>query len=152
MDAETIRRLGNTAACAIFLLPCVIWDIRTQKIPRWYLRIWLAAGCVGEAIFLIMGRLWWQQCLLSLVPGAFLILLAILTREKIGLGDGICFLIIGLMEGAFACAMIMILSFLFSSVYGGYLFLCKRAGRNKRLPFLPFITGAVAAEMVFRLI
>lgn len=144
--------LINLLAGFAFLLPCVIWDIRTQLIPGWYLLIGLAVGIAGRLIMGIQGNIGMQDTLLSLLPGSFLVVMTYFTGEKIGLGDGVCFLILGLIEGGKICFMVFLFSFLLSSVFGIALVVCRRGNVKRRIPFLPFVTGGLGIAALFLLI
>ena len=141
----------------LYLIILSIYDIRTQKIPV----MWLAAGSVAafgtivweiSDVLEISGNwqeLWptlWkelgQELLIGWLPGLVLLGACIVTG-RVGSADGWVLLIVGSMIGsgqmmaAFGCSMILI------AVMAGVLLLLKKAGKNDRLPYLPFLTAAV---------
>ena len=144
--------LCNALIGAAYLVPCLLWDIRTRTIPGWYLALGLLLASGGSVVFTILGRIPLWEIFASLLPGLFLLTMSYLTREKIGYGDGICFLILGLMEGPVPCMLVMLLSFLLSSA-ASILGMClHRAGKNTRIPFVPFIIGGIAVQALFLVI
>lgn len=141
----------NLLVACVYLLPCVIWDIRTRLIPGWYLLSGLAAGIAGRIVLAVTGVLPVSDGFLSILPGLLLIFTAFLTGEKIGYGDGVCFVVMGLLEGWQSCLMILLFSFLFSSVLGGILFMSGRGKGSTTIPFLPFVMAGTAAAFLLLL-
>lgn len=133
---------GGAVCCCIWLLPGMLFDLRTRQLPGWYLTAGLAGGALFR-VFLCVSRNGGQAAawLLCLIPGVVLLVLSWATRESVGRGDGICYLVIGMLEGTGWCALILLLSLLMASVYGGFL-LMAHAGRKKRMAFLPFTAAA----------
>lgn len=128
---------------AAFLIPCSIRDGKKKSIPLWYLLL----GCAGSVLLQLMsalrGRADPEELFLSLLPGVFLILLAFLTREKIGYGDGIFLLILGAMvsDGG-TMLLLLFLSLVLTAGYAAVLLARKKAGRNTKIPYLPFVLAA----------
>ncbi len=123
-------------------------DGRTRRIPL----LLPAAGSLGGLLFLaagiLRGSLSFRNLLLNYAPGLLwgilLCLLAAVTREAVGKGDGICYLSFSFWwDAAFVLSLLM-LSLLFLAVAG--LVIMKRRGRDRKmsLPLLPFtLTAAV---------
>lgn len=141
----------------LYLIILSIYDIRTQKIPV----KWLAVGSVAVVgtivreisdVLEVAGswqELWpalWQEFGQELLTGwlpGLAILGACVVTGRVGSADGWVLLIVGSMlssgqmMAAFGCSMILI------AIMAGVLLLLKRAGKNDRLPYLPFLTAAV---------
>lgn len=76
---------------------------------------------------------------LSLLPGVFLLLISFCTREKVGYGDGLILLAIGLFTGFYQCFLIVCISLIISSVFGLLLLVFRKADKNSEIPFVPFL-------------
>lgn len=122
----------------LFLLPAGILDWKTRAIPRVLSLTGMLAGAVYAAFSVGMGDRSVQGLLLSLLPGAFLISMTVLTGGKIGIGDGFAFLAVGLLSGFELSSLILAGGLLMAALAGLFLIMLHRAGRNTRLPFLPF--------------
>ena len=84
------------------------------------------------------------QLLAGLLPGIFLLILARITREAVGYGDGLILLFIGLSLGFWECIGIFfagLLGIFLAAVLALLLF-----GRKKSLeiPFIPFLLTGLA--------
>ncbi len=104
-----------------------------------YTGIVLAAGLLITEWMGRNGRLPASEWILSALPGLLFLLLALLSREKIGYGDGVMLLILGACLGwreIWKLWMMANLLLLFASIF---LLATKKAGRNTRIPFVPFL-------------
>ncbi len=122
----------------LFLLPAGIWDWKTRTIPRLLSLAGMLAGAVYAAFCIGMGDRSVQGLVLSLLPGLFLVGVAVLTSGKIGIGDGFAFLTVGLLSGFELSALILAGGLVMAALTGLFLLILHKAGRNTRLPFLPF--------------
>lgn len=133
---------------AVFVIPCCVRDLLRKSIPLWY----FALGGAGAVLFCILlppGQGEIPEMVLSLLPGSFLLLVCFATGEKIGAGDGIFFLLLGLMvRDAGKMLVLLCLSLLFSCVVCAVLLGTGRVQRTTKLPFLPF-AGIAAAVLLF---
>lgn len=127
-------------AVLIFLSICTIFDIKKKEIPL----ILAGAGIMAAVGFTIWqignGSILTAQAALSLLPGLFFLLTGWCTKEKVGYGDGVLLLIIGLMAGFYQCLIGLCISLLLSAFFGVLLLFLHKAQRNSRLPFVPFLT------------
>lgn len=103
---------------AILLLTvCGICDLKWKKIPVWafvaggvWALVCILLRCFGEGDF--SQNVLWQEIgglTAAVLPGAIFLILSFLTEKKVGYGDGLLLIILGLMEGikavAFTCCM-----------------------------------------------
>ncbi len=114
-----------------------IWDIKTKSVPVQY----LLAGNLVSAGYLI-----YQLCEqnvgsayvgTALLPGAFLIIFAVLGKGALGIGDGLVWTVIGGVLGIWDTIAGLFLGLLVAAFWSGILLIQKKAGRNTRIPFLP---------------
>lgn len=122
----------------LYFIALSVWDIRKKQLPAIILLL-------GMAISLVYG-LWNTNgpiLLLGIIPGMLLMLMGFLTREKVGYGDGIMVIIIGLImnwPGSFVVYVIAQFGVLF---FAAVLLFLKKADRNMQIPFAPFLTAGL---------
>lgn len=132
----------------IMLAFCSIQDIREKEISLWKLKIYgILAAAVSlwklfspeEDLKILICRL-----LTGLLPGIFLLILAKITRESIGYGDGLILLFIGLSLGFWECISIFFTGLL--GVFLAALLILLFFGRKRGLeiPFIPFLLTGLA--------
>jgi len=134
---------------AILLLSiCGIYDIRKKRIPVWaliggsiwalicvLLRCgWAHVGGAESGIVRVIGNI-----LAAVLPGVFFLLLSFLTEKKVGFGDGILLIILGLMEGISAVVFTCCMALFFQSLIAVVLVMAKKAGKQTEIPFVPFL-------------
>ena len=110
------REIGALSLWLV-LLGGAIWQLATEQLFRWD-----TAGGI-----LIGGIFWMFSCL---------------SGERMGKGDALVILCIGLYLGLRAVLAVLLISFLFSSVWACYLLLIKRNTRRYAMPFVPFLAAA----------
>lgn len=124
----------------VFLCICSVFDIRKKELPLLILIAGILAAlgiemwCIWKGLETVAG------IAESLLPGVFLLLLSFCTREKVGYGDGLLLIILGLFLGFYRCFLVLCFGLIFSSVFALILLLFCRAGKNSRLPLVPFLT------------
>lgn len=144
---ESFRQI----VCTIFLAVCAVQDLRSRKISVTMCGCAFFAALVLEAGEILTGR-WMALSLIGgLLPGAMLLLLAFVSGGAAGTGDGICFLIAGILLGTRMTWILMMWALMLASVCGGVLLLMQRAGRKTRMPFLAFTAAAWAGILAVRL-
>lgn len=127
-------------------------DIREKKLSLKVLLVSLAAAvfafmlCNRMSDEPLMKEILIEELIIRMFPGMLLLLLALLTKERIGYGDGITVLLIGLWcGGVFAAAAVCIALFL--SGFYALVLLIRRTGHT--LPFLPFLLIAMEVLIGF---
>ncbi|MCM1251322.1 MAG: prepilin peptidase [Clostridium sp.] len=135
-----IESIVVKASVLVFLGICAVFDIRKKEIPL----ILAAAGIItatGAAIWRIKsGEAFVAQILFSLLPGIFFLAVSRCTKEKVGYGDGVLLLIIGLMTGFYRCFFGLCVGLFLSACCGLFLLLIHKAVKESRIPFAPFLT------------
>lgn len=110
-------------------------DIKSKKIPVWFIG--------GFAIVCFLLR-WIQEVsllefILGILPGIILILLAIWSKEKIGIGDGLVVCIVGMAYTLETVISILGISFFLVAICSIGLLIVKKANGKTELPFLPYL-------------
>lgn len=123
----------------IYLLLGSVQDIKKKKITNYYL--W-AGAMIGVILKIInYGEVTEKsgEWLTAFIPGVLVLMLAKVTEEKIGYGDGWLIVVLGnymtVMEISILLQISIILIFLFSAIV-----LCRKmASKTCQIPFLPFL-------------
>ena len=120
-----------------------IMDIRRYRVPVWML---IPGGVLAGGMFLYqqgtMGDL-----LKGMLPGRVFIAIALGTK-KAGYGDGIVMVFLGILSGGTESLVILAVSLFLAAVFSLILLGLRKAGRNTRIPFLPFLSAAWAIVAV----
>lgn len=117
----------------LFLALLAAEDIREKRISVYKILLFAAAAIV---YLLLSERFGWREISGALLPGGLLLLLAFLTREGIGYGDGAAVAVLGLWtNGRFA----MMTAAAGIMLAGGYGVFCLLKKRKELIPFLPFL-------------
>ena len=119
------------------LIGFAAYDIKTKMVPL--IAVVATAGsvllyrlCVGTGILeLVMG----------LIPGVLLLVLALVTQESIGTGDGLMLCVLGLFCGWRQCLAVFGMALVLSALLSIILLICRKVGRKTELPFLPSLLG-----------
>ncbi len=128
-----------------------IEDVRKKEIPLWVI---LACGLVS-GISVIYGAFGadpdYADVFLSLLPGAFLLFVSLLSRREVGFGDGFLLLAAGPALGVGVSILGLFTALFTSSIFSGILIVMRKAGRRTRIPFVPFLAlgmGAMILETI----
>lgn len=133
---ETIIRIICCLMTLLLLIIESIFDIRKREINMKVLLIWFVLGSV---IFIVSPERDWLLFVGGIAEGAALLLVSFATREGIGMGDGFILMCTGAFLGAKNNLIMFFVACLLCSVLSGILIAGKKAGRNTRIPFVPFL-------------
>lgn len=136
----------------LYLAVLALFDWREQKVPV----VLLTAGGIIALSYNLYGLLrisenreWFLlSFLLGLLPGIFMLVMARLT-DKAGYGDGMAILNVGMFTNYKTCILLLCFSVLFISVFSAGMLLMKKADKNTRLPYLPFLAAVYAARVLW---
>ena len=118
-------------------------DIREKKISIFKVLLFALAGISYR---LITGDFSWQGIGGSLFPGSILLMLALLTNESIGYGDGATVLALGLWMGGWFTGMAVIFGILLSGIWG---VICIFRSRNEPIAFIPFLLLGMEVALIY---
>lgn len=133
------------------LILCVFWwmaavpDLKSKAIPVWIPIVFLLAAVTAD-LFLptsIDKKVLWSGA----APGGILLLLTLVSKRKIGEGDGFCLLTGGLIAGIGRILVILEGALVLVSLTGIIMIAAKRGRAEDRIAFLPFL--AVSAGFAF---
>ncbi len=130
------------------LIVSSFFDVKWKKIP---VAVLLAGG--------VWALVWMFMCIAAqgcgkvlaanaaaVLPGAAMIVISFLTNKKVGYGDGILLVILGIMEGIEKILLIFCVGLFLQSLAAVVLLLMKKADKQTCIPFVPFL---LAAQMIF---
>ncbi len=128
-----------------FLVVFSILDLRAGKIPV------LLIGAFG--IFALGYQIWnhmsFGELAAGVIPGIVFLLLAWVTRESIGYGDGLVLLVTGVFCGIVKTIGVIGMSLVFASLLSMILLVLKRAERKTELPFLPCLCSGYLVSLLW---
>ncbi len=115
---------------------CAVIDGRIRSIPIWM--------CIADTIAsIIYAFIMWQDeyvsCVSALVPGLFILFIAFISKENIGIGDGWLICNLGIRVGLIRLMQVLSVSFIFCGVTALILLCVKRKRRGDTIAFLPFL-------------
>lgn len=111
-------------------------DIRSRELATAPI---LAMGLLGAGVSLA-GHAWqWPGVLLQFVPGLSALLIARISREGIGYGDGLVILCLGCYLPPPQLAELCMIAITFAGLVALVLLVGRRRGRKETLPFVPFL-------------
>ncbi|MBO5353313.1 MAG: hypothetical protein J6A77_08460 [Lachnospiraceae bacterium] len=110
-----------------------VYDLKWKKVNVTAVVI-VAATALMYRFFVGTG---WVDLFFSLVPGIGLLLLALVTRESIGTGDGLVMCALGIFCGIKPALAILGMALVLCAMLAIILLACRRAGKKTELPFLP---------------
>lgn len=112
-----------------------ILDLFRREVSLW---ISAAFGLIGITWHFIFEQAFGDM-LGGVLVGGGIILLAFITEEAIGIGDGIALIITGIYLGFWKNLQLCMTGFILSALFSGILLLTKKAKRNQGVPFIPFL-------------
>ncbi|MDL2301309.1 prepilin peptidase [Lachnospiraceae bacterium OttesenSCG-928-D06] len=124
-----------------FLLVLTFFDIQSRKLPVKLLLLTTVLTLAASAYFTYNGVYDFKHNCFSLVPGIILLLAAFLT-QKIGYGDGIVWILLGLTISYRESILIFMGSLILAAIVSALLLVFKKVAHNSKIPYIPFITVA----------
>ena len=110
-------------------------DWKYKEIPLW---IFLLGGVIGVCFCVSEGREI-VDILIACMPGSILLIVSRLTKEIIGYGDDIVFVVMGLYMSFEKLISIGILAYMIAGVVALFMLVVLRKNGNYRIAFLPFL-------------
>lgn len=128
--------MGIAEGCMLGVLGgLAAYDMKTKRVPVVALAV---AGLLAVVYRLCTGTEL-LDLVTGLIPGVVLLMLAYVTKESIGTGDGGMLCVMGLFYGVTEVLAILGMALVLAAVTAIVLLTAHRAGRKTELPFLPFL-------------
>ena len=122
--------------CMVILMIESYYDLKYQRIP---VRLLCLSGLAAVVYSAILQREVYVSCIMGACVGAFLLLLGKITKEGIGYGDGITFMLSGMLLGFRKNVLLLCVSLLLSAVFSIVLLVVKKGNRKTTFPFIPCV-------------
>lgn len=144
----------------LLLISCTYTDLKKRTVSTRVLVIFLilTAGLmtghhiIGDRYGVALGSLMYEinaeNIIFSMIPGAMLLLISILTKEAIGRGDVYLVCLLGLMTGFERIFAVLFISMVSCAAFGGICMLVYGKGKKDTLPYVPFLLGAYLTIMI----
>ena len=126
---------------AAFLTLCSVTDLIKKRIYLMIVIPFLAAGLI---LFFAAGELSLVEELGGIFLGVIILLLARVSSERIGYGDGLMVMVSGAFLGLFMNIRLLMWALFISALVSAALLALKKAGRHTELPFAPFLLASYA--------
>ena len=122
----------------IMLGICAYSDIRSRVI-----NVLLVAGfgALSLVFHLVSGDMPPVSIVTALLPGAVLLLISRLTKGKLGEGDGVVIMALGLMTGGLDGVRILTAGLIFAAATGVILIIAGYRKYTNTMPLIPYIFG-----------
>ena len=129
---------------AIILTVLSIIDIRSKRIP-----LLMIVGLIVMAIVssLILQSVDWVLVAAGAAVGLVFVLVSKVTKEKLGYGDSLILLALGILLGFWEVMILILIAFLASACFGIVMVCWKKKNKNTSFPFVPFIALSYALVM-----
>lgn len=126
-------------ALCLLLGALAVADRNKGKIPLWPIA---AVLCIGILNLHMQHYRDWRNVLGGMGVGAVLLLLSKAINGRIGAGDGLVIMAVGIFAGLRSTLFCICAAFFLAS-FGALFLLCvKRAGKDHKMPFIPYIFAA----------
>lgn len=128
--------MWSRVAVVGMLAICAAEDIRKKQI---HLNLILAFGIVGVVFHMLWQMQTIENVLFGMGVGGALLLLSVLTRGKIGIGDGILLVVTGIYLGLEQNLELLVCSLFICAVYALFLLAMRKRSRKDTVAFVPFV-------------
>ncbi len=134
----------------LYICVCCCFDIKSKKIPIVLFIIGGFLSVIDIMMQSILGNISevLPGKLIGLLPGVFLLLLSRLTNEKVGEGDGILLMILGVMLGFDSILIISCTALFLQSIVACFLLVVKKADKQTKIPYVPFLLAGFITIIV----
>ena len=142
----------KTVPLFLFLSIGTISDIRKHTLPVILL---VVSGVIGLLISLTTDPI--NSCtvtywILTFVPGAVFIGISLISEGKMGMGDALAILIIGIFLGGRESVLSVLYAMSAATIVSIVLLAFKKASKKTELPFMPFLLLGCILERIGLLI
>lgn len=131
----------------VLLIFTAIIDIKKKEIP--FLLIGIGAGLAGISVaYGFVHGAADVETAIALFPGVVLVLISLVTRGEVGLGDGLMFLCIGPVYGLEQTIAGLLIALFISSLFSIGILALKKGNRKTKLPFIPFLSAGMGVALI----
>ena len=135
---------GRGPVLLLFLALAAFRDLQSRTIPCRLLAAGGTAALLLDLCGILSGSMQAGDLFPAVIPGVFYLLMGRISGDQIGRGDGLTILVLGLFAGLPDTVLITAAAQFICAVLAGLMLVMKRADRNTRIPFVPFLLAAAA--------
>lgn len=118
----------------LFLAALAPEDIREKQISS---KTIIISGLLAFICRLLAERGWnGREIVYSLIPGIFLLILSVVSKESIGIGDGMAVAVLGLWIGGGKTFMVLCVAWTLAGIFA---VICLMKKKKEPIPFVPFL-------------
>lgn len=128
---------------------CSWQDLKRKELA---VQLLLGFGVIGVFLHVYFRELSLGQMLGGMILGLLVMLLAVVTKGHLGLGDGILLLITGIFLGFWRNLELILGAAILAGVVSAYLLVIKKVDKNYEIPFAPFILVMYVLSLGFEMI
>lgn len=132
----------------LLLLVGSVYDCKYYRLPVWLLFLSVSTGMVSCLFARFEGGKGTMEVMCCMLPGMISLLFSYATGEQLGYGDGIFLLAIGGCFGLRQTLWVILIGIFGSFLASIFLILFRKAKKNRRLAFVPFLLCATILVMV----
>lgn len=147
-----IEKELRTAAAAVFLFLQARDDLRSRSVPIRRTLLCAAGALAADGICMVLGTpqsLSLREVVETVMFSLLLLLFSALPGKGIGAGDGLTFLVLGLLAGPAESVTALFLAALLCASLGIAQIASGRAETGTEYPFLPFLSAAFVGQKIF---
>lgn len=123
----------------IMLLMFSIEDIKKRRIGMLQLLVFMAVGIIYQ---FVTGELTLPEIGGGILLGVCLLGIAGITRESLGYGDGMLFIVTGIYIGGWDNCALLMSSLVLASIFAIVQILLRKKSAKEEIPFVPFVLSA----------
>lgn len=128
----------------LILMICSIQDIKTKRIQIW----WLLLCLIPAALLWMMGKeLEAWEIFGGIAVGAVLLVVSRCTKEAIGYGDGLIFIVTGVYLGMWENLRLLFTSLIFALLFSVVEVIARKKSTKDEIAFIPFVWIAQTVQM-----
>lgn len=120
----------------VLLFVAGVADIKKKQVSRSLIFV-LVVICLGTMFFKGFSEIY--DTIGGFTIGICIVGISVVSHEQIGRGDGFVIAALGILLGFRSCLMTVCVASLIMCFVAVLVLVCKKGGRNTRLPFLPAI-------------
>lgn len=113
-----------------------IMDLKWKKINLIFLLPFVIAGLICSVLYKVVPI---TYMIGGVAIGVSVLIISLVTKGKIGSGDGVVLMITGMCLGFFDNLFLLLTAAFLSAIVGIFLLLIKKVNRNYEIPFIPFL-------------
>lgn len=115
---------------------CSLEDMKYKRLTVLYI---LLFGIGGMILHLFVPVCSIYSILCGMLLGIFMILISVITRGSVGMGDGILLVVTGVYLGGYGNLELFMMGLLLSALCSLALLILKKKNRKEEIAFVPFL-------------